>query len=120
MKAISLLLFLTVACSSYQDPKIDPKKEPIKHRLYSKMEQYRQCYHESDTFMNKKDMSFNLEFIIDSTGAVRKERITDFNVKDPNFNACILGIVKKISFTPAEDGGTIEVKQPMQFHAKVI
>lgn len=125
MKAISLLVLL-FACASHQEKQIDQ----IREGLLSKYNQYHQCYFESDTFMNKKDVQLKYMFTILEDGSTIDHKILEQTQKDPNFSTCFLMVMKELKFkrplSKTYDDGNgnkivdkgfdrIEVKQPFNF-----
>lgn len=113
MKVISLLIILMACASHHEKP-----KDVIREGLLSKMNQVHQCYHESDTFMNKHDILLVYTFTILPDGNVSNQKILEQSQKDPNFTTCFLTEMKALKFSAPYNGGEISVKQPFHFHAK--
>lgn len=119
MKAISFLfvLFLTVACSSTK--RIDPKKDPIGYGLSSKQDEFRSCYLESESYKGKDAAttgSIKVGFTVNQSGKSLKEKIMETTFKDPNLNACMLGILKLITFPVSKKSETIVENQSINFY----
>jgi len=123
MKAISLFLVLFLcACASHQEEKIDPVKDPIRFGLNSKRDEYRSCFLESESYKGRNSITDGVVmvgFIIDKTGKPTNIKIVKSPFNDPNFHACLQGILRLISYPASEKGGTVEVTQPINFSARL-
>lgn len=123
MKATSLfLLFVLAACSSHRSEEIDPKKDPIRYGLMSKRDEFRSCFLESESYKGMHAPTegiIKVGFTIDKDGKSTKEKIVESTFKDPNLHACILGILRLIQYPQPKDGGSIEVKQPINFYPRM-
>lgn len=121
MKVISLIFILLLsACASHQEEVIDPVKDPIRFGLHSKRDEYRSCFLESESYKGRNsntDGVVMVGFIINKLGAPTQIKIVKSPFKDPNFHACLQGILGLIRYPPPKDGGTIEVTQPISFSA---
>jgi hypothetical protein len=122
MKEISLgLIFLLGSCASYHEEQVDPKKEPIRYGLLSKRDEFRSCYLESESYKGKDAITqgiVRVGFTIDGKGHSKDGKIVESSFKDPNFHACILGILRLIHYPPQADGKTIEVIHPINFYPR--
>lgn len=122
MKAISLILIsLLFSCASHHEEQVDPKKEPIRFGLLSKRDEFRSCYLESESYQGKDAITqgiVRVGFIVDKMGNSKEGKIVESSFKDPNFHACILGILRIIKYPPPADGKTIEVIQPINFYPR--
>lgn len=119
MKAISFLfvLFLTVACSSGN--KINPKKDPIGYALHTKHDEFRSCYLESESYKGKDALTkgeIKVGFVIDGNGKATKEKIMETTFKDPNLNACMLGMLKLVTFPPSKGELTVVENRNINFY----
>lgn len=119
MKVISFLwvILWVVACSSTK--KIDPKKDPIGYGLRSKQAEFRSCYLESESYKGKDAAttgSIKVGFTVNQDGKSLKEKIMATTFKDPNLNACMLGILKLITFPVSKKAETIVENQPINFY----
>lgn len=115
MKAISLLVLLA-ACSS------KPSVLTIQESLESKRDEFRQCYLESNSYQGRHAETkgrISVQFLINSEGKSYQEKIAETSFKDANLDACIIGVLKLIKFTPPKAGETIEVKEPINFYENV-
>lgn len=116
MKVISLITILLLASCARGKVK---KPHPIVDPVNAKREQFRQCYHESDSYRGKdsdvlKSDVMKVGFTIGLKGKVSDARIVESSFKDPNFHACVLGIVRTINFKPQNK--LVEVIQPITFY----
>lgn len=117
MKAISLLLISTffISCAS---SKKDQNIDPIQGKLESKNDEFRQCFLESDSYQGRhfeEKREIKVGFIIDPKGNVKDEKIFSSEFKDPNFHVCILGMVKKIKFSPPKTAKEYQVVAPINY-----
>jgi hypothetical protein len=109
MKAISLLMMLA-ACST-KGMRPDPLQDPFEARK----EKIRQCYTESESFTKKIPGSMEIWVLIAPDGSVKEAKILKTDFKDPNFSACILGQLKKLTFPIEDKRHFLEIKQPLRF-----
>ena len=94
MKGISFLLFL-VACAPVKP------KDRIANTFHAKDFLYRQCYHESDSYLGRhvnEERKMDIGFQILENGHVAKATILRSDYKDNNMNACVLNIVRSLRF----------------------
>lgn len=114
MKATSFLLFFTVvACGSVGNENAHPVKDP----LARKVEKASQCYHESDTFRDRKPLHLELVFGIENNKLV-DPKIKSMTVKDPNFETCFLTIMKETTF-PDEKNNHVDQNLVVDYVPKV-
>ena len=103
MKVISFLyLLFLVSCAS--EPK--KNKDPIREALKTKNDEFRECYLESDSYPGRRSQTtgaVKVSFMIDTTGKLNDEKIAETTFKDPNFHACILGMMRTINFPAPKD-----------------
>lgn len=92
MKAISFLLLLISACSSY-DEGLSVEQTFAKRKFH-----FEQCYYESDLYMNRRPGTIDIHFIINSDGKVMNPKIVDSDFKDANLNACLMMVLKQLNF----------------------
>jgi hypothetical protein len=119
MKATSFLLVLLSisACSSAE--KIDQKKDPIGFALHTKHDEFRSCYLESESYKGKDAITkgaIKVGFVIDQNGKSSKEKIMETSFKDANLNACMLGMLKLVTFPPSKGDLTIVENQNINFY----
>ncbi len=115
MKAIKYICLVSLlACASHQKP-----SDKIRDTLMSKIETYRQCYHESDSYTGKINAKttglMTISLLVIDDGSVKESKILKSDFKDPNFAACVMGIGKKLKFDPLPPGTTMEISQPLSF-----
>lgn len=112
MRATSLtFLLLMTSCASTSQ-----KVETVEELVLNKKDQYRQCYHESDSYLGKKehhapDMSF--KFTLSKAGKISDSKLIHSLFKDANLNACIIGVVKSIKFAPQKEDYTFNIDIPL-------
>lgn len=114
MKVISLILLvmLLMSCSTSKVK----EESSIDSKLHARQNSYRQCYVESDSYQGKQDQTIGrvtVTFLISNEGAVKDERISQSDYKDPNFHACLLDQIRQIKFANVEN--ELEVVQPIRF-----
>jgi hypothetical protein len=121
MKVISLIFILLLsACASHQVEVIDPIKDPIRFGLHSKRDEYRSCFLESESYKGRNSNTDGVVmagFTINKLGVPTEIKILESPFKDPNFHACLQGIIGLIRFPPSKDGGYTTVTQPISFSA---
>jgi len=111
MKAISLFLFLSVACSS--QPKDESPTAKIKRQIG-------QCYEESDSIRMSPPLAGDIKYKlnVEAQGRVREAKIlsSDFS-KDRNFEACVTYQIKNGTLQTALDhkAGFQEYIIPLSF-----
>lgn len=117
MKGISFLLLLT-ACAA---PAPYNGKDPIQETFHTKDFVYRQCYHESDSYLGRykeENRKVDVRFQIGTDGKVSKAEIVQTDFKDPNFHACVLSYVRRLIFFDIKE--TVSSTQTIYFgHEKL-
>jgi hypothetical protein len=98
------------ACAS-EHIKLDPLQAPFEARK----EKIRQCYTESESFTKKLAGSMNVKVIVIHDGSVKEAKVLTSDFKDPNFSACILEQLKKLTFPADDKRHFVEIKQPLNF-----
>lgn len=119
MKAISLLaLFLLMACASEKTKYVSfeiPMDNFVHEKFQDKRYELTGCYMESDTYsVEKKQAKMIVDFKVNLLGKVEDEVISLTDVEDANFKACVLNVVRSISFGSQEKELTIS--QAIRFH----
>lgn len=95
---------------------MDP--DVIRRRLLENLPQFRFCYQSE---LDKSDSIYGvvvLNFSITSSGNVGKMNIGGGNSITPQVKKCVGGVLKSIQFPEPKGGGTVDVKQPMNFQAR--
>jgi hypothetical protein len=112
MKGISFLfIILFFGCASHEDP-----KDPIRDVFFSKLDEYRQCYLESNSYKGrsvKENGMMRFWLFANPNGLVNEIKFIHNDFNDANLNACILGYIKALKFPVSENG--IEITQPLNF-----
>jgi hypothetical protein len=97
---------------------MDP--EVIKRILLDHLAQFRYCYQSELERSNSDKIAgvLNLNFDIGSSGRVQRVNVTGAQSINSNIKGCVAGVLKGIGFPEPQGGGTVEVKQPMNFYSK--
>ncbi len=91
----------------------------IRRRLMEFLPQFRSCYQrELDAKGSEINGTIKLNFVIGSTGHVAKAGIDGSTPLPPDVSACVVNVLRGIVFPEPLGGGTVEVKQPMNFQPK--
>jgi TonB family protein len=115
MKAISFILLLVLVACATPTPAPNPIEDPI----VAKYDEFRQCFLESNSYPGRHSEekgAVEATFQISPEGRVKKARISGSSFKDPNFHACLLGILREIKFEAPKDGKAIPVTLPINFY----
>lgn len=98
---------------------MDP--DVIRRRLMEFLPQFRSCYQRE---LEQKGSDINgtikLNFVIGSTGHVSKAGIDGSTPLPRDVSSCVVNVLRGITFPEPMGGGTVEVKQPMNFQPKKI
>lgn len=93
----------------------------IRRRLMEFLPQFRSCYQKE---LESKGAEINgtikLNFVIGSTGHVSRAGIDGSTPLPPDVSGCVVNVLRGITFPEPLGGGTVEVKQPMNFQPKKI
>ncbi len=91
----------------------------IRRRLMEFLPQFRSCYQrELDAKGSEINGTIKLNFVIGSTGHVAKAGIDGSTPLPSDVSACVVNVLRGIVFPEPLGGGTVEVKQPMNFQPK--
>ena len=98
---------------------MDP--DVIRRRLMEFMPQFRSCY-QRELETSGRDLSgvIRLNFVIGSSGHVSKAGLDGSSGLPRNVSGCVVNVLRGIVFPEPLGGGTVEVKQPMNFQPKKI
>lgn len=112
MKGINLFfLIIFSACSSHQE-----KKDPIREVFFSKMDEYRQCFLESNSYKGRNSKVTGVVKVwlsVNPDGNVKKSEVLESDFKDPNLHACVLSFIKPLKFPSSTEG--INITQSLNF-----
>ncbi len=98
---------------------MDP--DVIRRRLMEYLPQFRSCYQrELETKRADINGLIKLNFVIGSTGHVAKSGLDGSTPLPRDVSNCVLSVLRGITFPEPMGGGTVEVKQPMNFQPKRI
>lgn len=98
---------------------MDP--DVIRRRLMEFLPQFRSCYQrELEQRGSEINGTIKLNFVIGSTGHVSRAGIDGSTPLPKDVNVCVVNVLKGITFPEPLGGGTVEVKQPMNFQPKKI
>lgn len=98
---------------------IDP--DAIRRRLMEHLAQFRSCY-QRELETRKEDISgvIRLNFVIGSSGHVSKAGLDGSTPLPKDVSACVLNVLRGITFPEPRGGGNAEVRVPMNFQSKKI
>jgi pSer/pThr/pTyr-binding forkhead associated (FHA) protein/outer membrane biosynthesis protein TonB len=98
---------------------MDP--DVIRRRLMEYLPQFRSCYQkELESRGTDINGMIKLNFVIGSTGHVAKSGLDGSTPLPRDVSSCVLSVLRGITFPEPMGGGTVEVKQPMNFQPKRI
>lgn len=98
---------------------MDP--DVIRRRLMEFLPQFRSCYQrELETKGSEINGTIRLNFVIGSSGHVAKAGIDGSTPLPRDVSGCVINVLRGITFPEPLGGGTVEVKQPMNFQPKKI
>jgi hypothetical protein len=98
---------------------MDP--DVIRRRLMEFLPQFRSCYQrELETKGAEINGTIRLNFVIGSTGHVSNAGLDGSTPLPRDVSSCVLNVLKGITFPAPQGGGTVEVKQPMNFYPKKV
>ena len=127
MKTI-LLFFILFGCASHRP---GPSTHPVSLDTLSKdnltyiqemitaaVPDYRRCY-DDEYFKSGKENNgvVMLKFTIDKDGSTKNSKV-EAQVLSPSLTKCLEVVSGRLKFPPVKSGGTIDVKQPMNFNIK--
>ena len=83
--------------------------------------QFRSCYQrELERRGTEATGTIKLNFVIGSSGHVSKAGIDGSTPLPRDVSGCVVNVLRGITFPEPMGGGTVEVKQPMNFYPKKI
>ena len=96
---------------------MDP--DVIRRILLDHLPQFRYCY-QKELEMTGKEIGgvIKLEFTIGASGHVTGAGVDSASNLPTNVKKCVVGVLRGITFPEPLGGGTVEVKQPMNFYPK--
>lgn len=98
---------------------MDP--DVIRRRLMEFLPQFRSCYqNELQTTGNDLSGVIRLNFVIGSSGHVSKAGVDGSTRLPARVSGCVVNVLRGITFPEPLGGGSVEVKQPMNFQPKKI
>lgn len=98
---------------------MDP--DVIRRRLMEFLPQFRSCYQkELETKGSEINGTIRLNFVIGSSGHVSKAGLDGSTPLPRDVSSCVVNVLRGILFPEPLGGGTVEVKQPMNFQPKRI
>lgn len=98
---------------------MDP--DVIRRRLMEFLPQFRSCYQrELETKGSEINGTIRLNFVIGSSGHVSKAGLDGSTPLPRDVSGCVINVLRGITFPEPLGGGTVEVKQPMNFQPKKI
>jgi hypothetical protein len=114
---VFLFCFLT-SCAS-EKAKYVTFEIPVSSFVHEKFQQKRYeltgCYMESDTYsMEKKPGKMIVDFKVNLLGKVEDETVALTDIKDANFQACVLNVVRSLEFGSQNE--ELKISQAIRFH----
>lgn len=98
---------------------MDP--DVIRRILLDHLPQFRYCYQkELEKLGQEMSGVIKLDFSIGASGHVTQAGVDSSSGLPTEVKKCVIGVLKGISFPEPMGGGTVEVKQPMNFYPKKI
>lgn len=98
---------------------MDP--DVIRRILLEHLPQFRYCYQrELEKTGVEASGAIKLNFTIGASGHVAQAGIDGNSALSTDVKKCVVGVLKGINFPEPMGGGTVEVKQPMNFYPKKI
>lgn len=98
---------------------MDP--EIIRRILLEHLPQFRYCYQK---YMDQTGKiisgTVKLDFTIGASGKVHRAQIDTGSSMVSDVKKCVIGVLRSISFPEPLGGGTVDVKQPINFYPKTI
>ncbi len=93
----------------------------IRQTLLQYLDQFRYCYQNA---LDSSRQSFNgvvvLDFAIAASGRVsRANALAKKGRLTPRVHSCVVNVLRKIPFPTPPGGGTVDVRQPMNFYSKI-
>jgi hypothetical protein len=93
----------------------------IRRRLMEFLPQFRSCYQkELEAKGSEINGTIKLNFVIGASGNVAKAGIDGSTPLPSDVSGCVVNVLRGITFPEPMGGGTVEVKQPMNFQPKKI
>jgi outer membrane biosynthesis protein TonB len=98
---------------------MDP--DTIRRILLDHLPQFRHCY-QKELVRSGAELSdvVRLNFVIGASGHVASAAADGGNALPGEVKKCVVGVLRGITFPEPMGGGTVEVKQPMNFYPKKI
>lgn len=92
----------------------------IRDILMQYISQFRYCYQKELERTGSEDLSgvLHLNFNINSAGNVKNEKILGDKSITSEVKSCVAGVLRDIQFPSPKGGGSVEVKQPVNFYPK--
>ena len=98
---------------------MDP--DTIRRILLEHLPQFRYCYQqELEKSGAEASGAIKLDFTIGASGHVAQAGVDGNSNLPTNVKKCVVGVLRGITFPEPMGGGTVEVKQPMNFYPKKI
>lgn len=98
---------------------MDP--DTIRRILLEHLPQFRYCYQrELEKTGSETTGTIKLNFTIGASGHVAQAGVDGSSALPADVKKCVVGVLKGITFPEPMGGGTVEVKQPMNFYPKKI
>ncbi|MES2528679.1 MAG: AgmX/PglI C-terminal domain-containing protein [Bdellovibrionota bacterium] len=109
------LFFVVVSCA--QKPVVIDSKS-IRMALLDHLPEFRECFSSHREKLVNPNSTLTLEFQIGSDGKVTESKAIGRDGLPVEVESCVSGVVSRITFAKPASGGSIGVKQPMNFFPK--
>jgi len=100
---------------------IDP--DGIRRALMAHIDEFRACYQrelDGEEEETKDQGVVTLDFMINNIGRSSDEEVISDALKSDNVKGCVASVLKGIQFPSPKGGGTVKVKQPINFYARKV
>lgn len=117
---IACVALLVSSCASNQAPEPPLTPDVIRTILIQNIKHFRECYtsHLNERELKNQNGYVKLVFTINPNGDVIESKVTDQDYYSKELNSCLRNEVLKLKFPRPLEGGTVEVKQPMNLYPK--
>ena len=121
MKLCLSLTLLLILCSCASQKPLEPVSrkvtaERIRAKLSDEIFWMKKCMQGENIFTESDNYTVGVEFVINKDGRVDKLQLS--NLPSQDSRVCLRRTIGSIKFAPIKGGGSLEVSQPIVFHAR--